>query len=83
MAHHVHHCAACIYLGYEGPRTDEERKAGGYVDLYVHNGWRAGVGTFTRRWSDHQYAEVPIAIAEGPHWEVVRLAAIKKGALKS
>jgi hypothetical protein len=81
MPQHQHHCAACQYLGYEGPNTVEEKS---YVDLYIHPGWRAGLGTFTRRWGPgpDEYAEIPIALADGPRWSTARAAAIKKGALK-
>jgi hypothetical protein len=83
MSYHEHHCNACLYLGYEGPRTVEEKSGGGYVDLYIHTGWRAGIGTFTRRWGmGNKYVEIPIAKAEGPRWETVRAVAFKKGALK-
>jgi len=82
MPQHQHHCATCQYLGTDGARTTEEKNGGGYVDYYIHKGWRAGLGTFTRRWGPGpKYAEAPIATAEGMRWEVVRLAAIKKGML--
>ena len=84
MPYHKHHCADCQYLGAENPRTIEEKTGGGYVDLYVHNGWRAGLGTFTRRWGPRsdQQDEIPIYMAEGARWEIVRQQAIKKGVLK-
>jgi len=84
MPYHKHHCASCQYLGAEAPRTADEKTGSGYVDLYVHTGWRAGLGTFTRRWGPafNQYAEVPINTAEGARWDAVRLTAIKKGMLK-
>jgi len=81
MPLHKHHCAECQFLGNAVPMALEEKNS---VDCYVHTGWRAGTGTFTRRWGPgpHHYAEVPIFMADGPRWEVVRQAAIKKGYLK-
>ena len=82
MPNHKHHCASCQYLGQDTPRTAEEASSKCYVDIYIHNGWRAGLGTFTRRWgADTKYTEVAITNAEGMQWEVVKAAAIKKGAL--
>lgn len=83
MPYHTHHCADCQYLGYEAPRTPEELAAKAYVDLYIHTGWRAGIGTLTRRWGEgDKYVEIPIAKAAGPTWETARTVAIKKGVLK-
>jgi hypothetical protein len=83
MPYHKHHCASCQYLGYEGPRTTEEKSGGGYVDLWIHTGWRAGIGTFTRRWGEgSNYIETPIDKAEGIRWETTKAVAIKKGILR-
>jgi len=84
MPQHKHHCASCHFLGTENARTAEEKTVSAYVDLYIHTGWRAGVGTFTRRWGpggDH-YAEIAISMADAPQWEIIRQAAIRKGLLK-
>jgi hypothetical protein len=85
MPRYTHDCKECVFVGEDTPRDPKEGKV--YVDVYIHMGWREGVGFVTRRWGNGKYEKeekslIKIVNMEGPdttRWVHSRALASKKG----
>jgi hypothetical protein len=86
MPRYTHDCKECVFVGEDTPRDPKEGKV--YVDVYIHMGWREGIGFITRRWGSGKYEKEEKSLikivnmepgVEQGRWVPARNLAVKKG----